>query len=86
MYMSFIQSEPQSFDTRLTFVAGITPAADPAPRAAHARLLAVAAARRLRAIDRLRGERREDAEYWLACAPVALVKAAQLRSDFAPLP
>jgi hypothetical protein len=56
------------------------------PRGEHARLLGIAAARRLRALDRLRSQRLDDAEYWIACAPVAVSKAAALRADMTPLP
>jgi hypothetical protein len=55
-------------------------------RALHARLLAVAAARRLRAADRLARQRPEDAEFWLTAAPSALNKAAAMRAELAPLP
>jgi len=65
------------------------PAADNlSPRALHARLLANAAQRRLRGLERKRADRPEDAEYWLHAAPVAIRKASALREDrsFAPLP
>lgn len=50
-----------------------------APRALHARLLANAAARRRRALERRNANRNEDASFWLAAAPVAVVKASELR-------
>lgn len=58
------------------------------PRALHARLLANAAQRRLRGLERKRADRPEDADYWLHAAPVAVRKACALREDrgFAPLP
>ena len=58
------------------------------PRALHARLLANAAQRRLRGLERKRADRHEDADYWLHAAPVAVRKACALREDrcFAPLP
>ena len=58
------------------------------PRALHARLLANAAARRLRAAERAAAHRDDDADYWLHAAPVAVRRACALREDksFAPLP
>jgi hypothetical protein len=49
------------------------------PRALHARLLANAAARRLRAVERRNALREEDADYWLHAAPVAVERAAEMR-------
>ena len=62
--------------------------ADLSPRALHARLLANAAQRRLRGLERRQAQRPEDADYWLHAAPVAVKKAAALREErsFAPLP
>jgi len=58
------------------------------PRALHARLLANAALRRMRGLERRRAARPEDADYWLQAAPVAVRKASALREErsFAPLP
>ena len=58
------------------------------PRALHARLLDNAAARRLRALERRRSHRDDDAAYWFSAAPVAVRKASALREDrsFAPIP
>lgn len=58
------------------------------PRGRHAQLLAIAAARRLRSIERTGLGRTEDAGYWKAVAPAAVFKAAELRAgdDFAALP
>jgi hypothetical protein len=50
------------------------------PRALHARLLANAAARRLRAVERRQAHRDEDYDYWLHAAPVAVERAADLRT------
>ncbi len=63
-------------------------AQDLTPRALHARLLANAAQRRLRGVERKRAHRPEDADYWLHAAPVAVKKACALREErsFAPLP
>lgn len=57
-------------------------------RSAHAHMLEVAAARRLRALERAHAHRTEDADYWKAVAPAALAKARALREarSFAVLP
>jgi hypothetical protein len=62
--------------------------ADLPPRALHARLLENAALRRMRGLERRRGNRPEDADYWLHAAPVAVRKASALREEksFTPLP
>ena len=51
-------------------------------------MLEVAAARRLRAVERAHAHRNEDADYWKAVAPAALAKAKALREarSFTPLP
>ncbi|MEQ7154038.1 hypothetical protein [Brevundimonas aurifodinae] len=69
-------------------VPGSPAIADLTPRALHARLLANAAQRRLRGLERRRERRLEDADYWLHAAPVAVRKASALREEksFAPLP
>jgi hypothetical protein len=58
------------------------------PREEHARMLKVAAARRLRAFERHSLQREEDAASWKQIAPLALNKAAALRreSEFPLLP
>ena len=66
----------------MTFIAQAAHRRDDAElsaRALHARLLANAAARRLRAIERRRALRDEDARYWLTAAPLAVAKASELR-------
>lgn len=77
----------------VTFAAQAIPARPHYPvhetaRSAHAHMLDVAAARRLRAQERSNAHRLEDAEYWKAVAPAALAKARALREarSFAPLP
>ncbi len=57
-------------------------------RSTHAHMLEVAAARRLRALERANAHRDEDAEYWKAVAPAAIAKARALREErsFAALP
>jgi hypothetical protein len=52
----------------------------PTARGEHARLLAIAAARRLRAAERLLDRRGEDADYWKAVAPSALGRARDWRA------
>lgn len=58
------------------------------PRALHARLLDNAAARRRRGLERRQARRTEDAAYWISAAPMAIMKAGELRRDacLAPLP
>lgn len=58
------------------------------PRGRHAQLLTIAAARRLRSVERASLGRAEDAGYWKAVAPTAVFKAAELRagSGFGMLP
>ena len=57
-------------------------------RGRHAQLLTIAAARRLRCVERSGVGRSEDAIYWKAVAPTAVFRAAELRTgeDFAALP
>jgi hypothetical protein len=64
------------------------PMPQPTSRGEHAHMLAIAAARRLRAAERAGLARGEDAQYWKAVAPSALNKARGLRQDagFAALP
>ena len=65
-----VAEEPRSF-------------AEPRPcgRQEHARMLNIAAARRLRAFERYCAQRPEDATQWKQFAPVALNKATALRRD-----
>ncbi|HEX6861108.1 MAG TPA: hypothetical protein VF138_13025 [Caulobacteraceae bacterium] len=53
----------------------------PTAREAHAHMLNVAAARRLRALERAGLQRTEDAAYWKQLAPFAVQKAKNLRGD-----
>lgn len=64
------------------------PLPQPTARGEHARLLTIAAARRLRAAERAGRDRSEDADYWKAVAPSALNKAKAWRTEdgLAPLP
>ena len=88
MFVSIQRPEiaPQGSDAAATPGAPIV--LDPSPRALHAKLLANAAARRLRAAERLAAARSDDADYWKACCPMVVAKAAALREEksFAPLP
>ena len=60
----------------------------PTARGEHARMLAIAAARRKRALERVEEARLEDADYWKAVAPSALGRARDWRTadGFAGLP
>jgi hypothetical protein len=51
------------------------------PREEHARMLKIAAARRLRAFERQTLQRIEDAACWKQIAPLAVNKAAELRRE-----
>lgn len=64
------------------------PEPHPTARGEHARMLSIAAARRLRAVERLEEARPEDADYWKAVAPSAIGKARAWREErsFSPLP
>jgi hypothetical protein len=86
MFMSFVRPEIRTFASPLTPALSPVPKPQPTARGEHAHLLTIAAARRLRAVERLREARLDDAEYWIACAPVAVTKAAGLRDGFTPLP
>jgi len=59
---------------------GSPPIPEDSPRALHARLLANAAARRLRAVERRAAYRFEDADYWLHAAPAAVERACEMRA------
>ena len=78
--------EPQRPDA--VAVPGSAAIHDISPRALHARLLANAAQRRLRGLERKMHGRVDDADYWLGAAPVVVRKAAAVREErsFAPLP
>lgn len=89
MFMSITRPavEPQGPDPVAT--PGSPAIHDLSPRALHARLLANAAQRRMRGLERKSCGRSEDADYWLHAAPVAVRKACELRREsksFAPLP
>ncbi len=73
--------KPSLFSRTAQPVVREAPIAPALGRADHARMLAHAAKRRLAAQG-------QDADYWKACAPAALAKAAAIRADagFARLP
>jgi hypothetical protein len=81
------QSSPLTFNAQAVPARPVYPVQATA-RSAHAHMLEVAAARRLRALERSNAHRTEDADYWKAIAPAALAKARALREtrSFAPLP
>lgn len=60
---------------------GRRPILQPSARAEHAKLLTIAAARRLRSQERAGAGRQDDADYWKQVAPVALAKAASFRAQ-----
>lgn len=76
----------RAFDARR--LRAYRPEPQPTARGEHARMLEIAAARRLRALERAEHNRPEDAEYWKAVAPSAVGKARALRNgeDFPGLP
>lgn len=87
MYVSAIQPEARTWAEPVRPESSVAPV-QPTCRGEHARMLAIAAARRLRAVERAALQRGEDAEYWKQVAPAAVRKAAGLREQagFAQLP
>lgn len=67
-------------------VPGSPAVANPTPRALHARLLANAALRRQRGLQRREESRTEDAAYWISAAFAAVTKAAETRRAAGVLP
>ncbi|MHC3126505.1 hypothetical protein OB03_03965 [Brevundimonas sp. GN22] len=67
-------------------VPGSPAVANPTPRALHARLLANAALRRQRGLQRREERRTEDAAYWINAAFAAVTKAAETRRTASVLP
>lgn len=79
--------EPQEPDA--VAVPGSPAIAPETTRAMHARLLANAALRRQRGLERRQADRAEDAAYWFSAVSMAVRKACELRlagPAFAPLP
>lgn len=62
-------------------VPGSPAIAEVSPRALHARLLANAALRRMRGLERKLAHRDDDADYWFSAAPLAIRKACELRLE-----
>ena len=81
MFVSIIRSDIGPVDADRVATPFSPPVAEDCPRALHARLLANAAARRLRAVERRNALREEDYDYWLHAAPVAVERAAELRCE-----
>ncbi|OJU13815.1 MAG: hypothetical protein BGN86_05285 [Caulobacterales bacterium 68-7] len=91
MYVSKIAPEARTWALVEAFINPVAEAPAPQPRplwivqptcrGEHARMLAIAAARRLRAVERAGLARGEDAGYWKAVAPFAIRKAAGLRGE-----
>lgn len=89
MFIAITRPAVEPIGPDVVAVPGSPAIAEPSPRALHARLLANAAARRLRGLERRQAHRDADADYWLHAAPVAVRKACELRREdrsFAPLP
>lgn len=89
MFHSIEQLEAQvwrAFDAQR--LRAFRPEPQPTARGEHARMLAIAAARRRRAAERMGLQRHEDAQYWKEVAPSAIGKARHWREfgGFAPLP
>lgn len=88
MFLSISHSDIRPRGPDAVATPGAPAVEEPSARALHARLLANAAARRLRAVERLAASRFEDAIYWKAACPMVVAKAAALREarSFSPLP
>ncbi len=88
MFIAIVRPAVEPRDPDAVAVPGSPAIANLSPRALHARLLANAADRRRRGLERLARGRQDDADYWLGAAPVAVSRACALRLDqnFAALP
>lgn len=82
MFMSFdkIKSDPKTEAWPVLEGRRFVPVVQ-TPRGEHARMLTIAAARRLRALERAGLHRDADALYWKEAAPFAIAKAASYRTD-----
>ncbi len=80
MFMTIVRPAVEPIGPDRVATPGSPAIPEDCPRALHARLLANAAARRMRAIERRNALRDEDYDYWLHAAPVAVERAAELRS------
>ena len=88
MFISITRNDFQPTGPDAVATPGAPAIAEPTSRGLHAKLLANAAARRLRAVERLAAHRAEDAIYWKAACPMVVARAAALREErsFIPLP
>jgi len=79
MFISITHSDIRPVAADAVATPGSPRVEEPSARALHARLLANAAARRLRAAERAAARRDDDAVYWKAACPMVVAKAAALR-------
>lgn len=88
MFISITHSDIRPIAADAVATPGAPRIDEATPRALHARLLANAAARRLRAVERAAARRDADADYWKSACPMVVAKAAALRStiSFSPIP
>jgi hypothetical protein len=89
MFIYASRREAQTFDPTVVRPLHVRPVrTQPSLREEHARMLTIAAARRLRAVERAAHQRCEDAGYWKEVAPFAVARAVVLRAQpgFARLP
>ncbi|CAN5228311.1 hypothetical protein BH10PSE2_BH10PSE2_17120 [soil metagenome] len=88
MFISIAQPAVDPIGPDAVAVPGSPAISELSPRAMHARLLANAALRRMRGLERKQAHRDDDADYWFSAAPMAIRKACALREDrsFAPIP
>ncbi|HEX8470453.1 MAG TPA: hypothetical protein VF633_05025 [Brevundimonas sp.] len=89
MFISIARPAVEPTGPDAVAVPGSPAIAELSPRALHARLLANAALRRMRGVERKHAHRDEDAQYWFSAAPAAVRKASELRCEdrsFAPIP
>lgn len=89
MFIHASRREAQAFDAAVVRPLHPRPVRNqPSLRGEHARMLTIAAARRLRAVERSASRRNEDAGYWKEVAPFAVARAVVLRAQpgFARLP
>ena len=82
MFIYAARRDAQAFDAAVVRpLRPPPPKTRPSLRQEHARMLAIAAARRLRAAERANCQRAEDAGYWKEVAPFAVARAVVLRAQ-----
>lgn len=81
MFISIIRSDIQPTGPDASATPGSPAIVEASPRALHAKLLANAAARRLRAVERAAAHRADDADYWKAACPAVVARATALREE-----